>query len=274
MPITPHIPALAGPDGTGARVDRDILLVRGPFEEMQVYLKAVAHLRAEGRALTIELTAAAGAVPAVYRFQGADEASVAAFADAVNAVLPETPEQIDATDYMAGIRIGGDLQQRRLRRTVKHSLLYGVLVIVALAVAAAVTGPASDIAAATGIVVIGTLGLLILAGCALASYAPYRERYLRRHGVRVSAARVPGETNRYAYRDADGLERLVTKPGGAWTVDAAYDPRDPGRVVALRSTGQRVPRLLGIGFAGLFGLGLLALAVTGAVLMLFGLDGA
>ncbi|MFE7581252.1 Mu transposase C-terminal domain-containing protein [Streptomyces gardneri] len=271
MSITSPIPALTGPGGTGALVDRDILLVRGATEEMQVLLRGVARLRAEGRGLAVEMTAEAGAVPAVYRFEGADEAAVAAFADAVNALLPEEPARVDGTQYMSGVRRGGDLQQRKLSRAIKHGSLYGALLIVAMSVTAGFTGPAVNV---VGIVGCGSIGLLLLAVCAMIAYAPYREWHLRRHGVRVAAVRVPGEMNSYAYRDPAGLERLVTKPGGAWTVDVAYDPRDPGRVVVLRPRGRRILDLVVLGIVAFFGLGFFALTVTATVLIALGLDGA
>ncbi|MEU5216066.1 hypothetical protein AB0G79_07690 [Streptomyces sp. NPDC020807] len=270
MSPTSPIPALRGPDGTGARVDGRTLLVRQVMEEMQVYLEAVARLRAEGRTLAVELTAEAGAVPAVYRYEGADEASVAAFADAVNALLPETPARVDGTQYMAGVRLGRDLQERRLHRVLRRSSLYGACVVVAATVAAGFVMPA---AATAGVAVFATLGMLVLVGCAAALYGPYREAYLRRHGVRVTAERVPGES-RYAYRDASGLERVVRGSGEAWTLDVLYDPRDSGRVLVPRSLGRRLPGLVGIGAAALLGLAFLALPVAALVEALLGLDGA
>ncbi|MFF8836839.1 hypothetical protein [Streptomyces sp. NPDC015130] len=271
MSMTSPVPALTGPDGTGARVDRDILLVLGATEEMQVLLTGVARLSAEGRVLTVQMTAEAGTLPARYRFEGADEAAVAAFADAVNALLPAEPARVDGTQYMSGVRRGGDLQQRKLSRAIRHGSLYGALLIVAMCVTVGFTGPAVNIVVVAGG---GSIGLLLLVVCATIAYAPYREWHLRRHGVRVAAERVPGEMHTYGYRDPAGLERLVTKRGGAWTVDIAYDPRDPGRVAVLRPRGPRILDLVVLGIVAFFGLGFFALTVTATVLIALGLDGA
>ncbi|MFF5917456.1 hypothetical protein ACFY8C_03810 [Streptomyces flavochromogenes] len=269
MPITPPIPTLGGPQGTGLRATGDALLLRRVQEEVHIPLKAIGRVRAEGRAVAIELTAAAGAVPAVHRFEDVDEAAAAAFAEAVNAALPEEKEMVDGTRYLSGNRLG-DLNTVKLFRRLKRAALYGALVIVALCVLVIATGHAAGIVA---IIPGGAFALFFLVlGCG-AGYPSYEEWHLRRHGVTVAAERVPGEQGTFLYEDPIGLQRTVRSFAAAWTIDVAYDPEDPGRVVVLRSRGRRLldVALVGSGIA----IGLLAAAgvLTFTVLTLLGKGG-
>ncbi|MEX0170661.1 hypothetical protein [Streptomyces sp. LMG1-1-1.1] len=269
MSILPSVPPLRGPQGTGLRVEGQALLLRRPQEEVHIPLRAVGRVRAEGRAVAIELTAAPGAVPAVHRFEDVDEAAAAAFADAVNAALPEEPEAVDGTPYLSGTRLG-DQHATRLFRRLKQMGLYGSLVIVALSVLVCVTGHAVALLA---IIPSGFFGLLFLVLGTGGGYPSYEEWQLRRHGVTVAADRVPGQPGQYVYVDPMGLHRTVRKFAPTWTIDVAYDPRDPGRVVVLRS---RTMRWLDITLAGaglLIGFLGAAGAVTAAVLALLGVDG-
>ncbi|MFH9722048.1 Mu transposase C-terminal domain-containing protein [Streptomyces sp. NPDC017254] len=107
-----------------------------------------------------------------------------------------------------------------------------------------------------------------------ASSQPSREeRYLRRHGVTVAAERVPGEQSTYVYTDPDGLHRTVRKFAHTWTVDVAYDPQDPGRVVVLRARGPRAMDLALTGSGLVIGLLGAAGAITTVVLALLGAGG-
>ncbi|MER6996970.1 hypothetical protein [Streptomyces sp. NPDC000410] len=68
-----------------------------PRQEPRISLAAIARVRAEGRAVAVELTAPAGAAPAVHRVEGVSEAAGTVFADAVNDALPERADG-DETD--------------------------------------------------------------------------------------------------------------------------------------------------------------------------------
>ncbi|MFJ5139596.1 hypothetical protein [Streptomyces sp. NPDC088707] len=269
MSITSPIPALRGPDGTGLRVEGQALLLRRAREELHIPLKAVARVRAEGRTVAVELTAPAGATPHVQRFADVDEAAATAFADAVNAVLPERPEAVDGSGYLSSNRLG-DPSVGRVLRVVKRGALYGTLAIVALCVLVIATGHAAAI-----IIVIpsGFLGLFFLVLGWATSYPSREERRLRRHGVTVAAERAPGEQSVYVYADPEGLHRTVRKFADTWTIDVAYDPQDPGHVVVLRSRAARALDLALTGSGLLIGLVGAAGAVAGVVIGLLGVGG-
>ncbi|WP_329278593.1 hypothetical protein [Streptomyces sp. NBC_00691] len=269
MSITSPIPALRGPDGTGLRAEGQALLLRRAREELHIPLKAVARVRVEGRAVAVELTAAPGAAPHVQRFAGVDEAAAGAFADAVNAALPEEPETVDGAGYISGTRLG-DPSAGKVFRAIKRGALYGSLAIVALCVLVIATGHAAAI-----IIVVpsGLLGLFFLVLGWAASSPSREERRLRKHGVTVAAERAPGEQSTYVYTDPEGLSRTVQRFADTWTIDVAYDPQDPGHVVVLRSRGMRALDLTLTGSGLLIGLVGAAGAVTGTVLALLGVDG-
>ncbi|GEB58659.1 hypothetical protein GCM10017674_04450 [Streptomyces gardneri] len=236
---------------------------------MHIPLKAIGRVRAEGRAVAIELTAAAGAVPAVHRYEDVDEAAATAFAEAVNAALPEEKEAVDGTRYLSGNRLT-DLHVTKLFRRLKRAALYGALVIVALCVLLIATGHA---VAGVAMIPGGAFALFFLVIGSGAGYPSYEEWHLRKRGVTVAAEQVPGEPGMYVYVDPVGLHRTVRKFAGTWTIDVAYDPQDPGRVVVLRSRGRR---WLDIGLvASGIGIGLLAAAgvLTVAVLGFLGMSG-
>ncbi|MCD2466961.1 hypothetical protein ACFCWD_05145 [Streptomyces sp. NPDC056374] len=269
MSITSPIPALRGPDGTGLRAEGQALLLRRAREELHIPLKAVARVRVEGRTVAVELTAPAGATPHVQRFADVDEAAATAFADGVNAALPEQPETVDGAGYISSTRLG-DPSVGRVFRVIKRGALHGTLAIVALCVLVIATGHAA------GIVIIipsGFLGLFFLVLGWATSYPSREERHLRKHGVTVAAERAPGEQSVYLYKDPEGLSRAVGKFADTWTIDVAYDPQDPGHVVVLRSRGVRALDLALTGSGLLIGLVGAAGAVTGAVLALLGVGG-
>ncbi|MFB6842508.1 hypothetical protein [Streptomyces sp. NPDC056361] len=269
MSILSSTPPLRGPEGTGLRVEGEALLLRQPQEEVHIPLRAVGRLRAEGRAVAIELTAAPGAVPAVLRFEGVDEAAAAAFADAVNAALPEEPEAVDGVQDLSGNRLG-DRHATLLFRRLKRMALYGTLAIVALSVLVCVTGHPVALLA---IIPSGFFGLLFLVLGTGGGYPTYEEWYLRRHGVTVTADRVPGQPGQYVYVDPMGLQRNVRKFASTWTIEVAYDRRDPGRVVVLRSRGMRWLDIAMAGSGLLIGFLGAAGAVAATVVALLGVGG-
>ncbi|MGW7029289.1 hypothetical protein ACWGFX_19215 [Streptomyces xanthophaeus] len=104
---------------------------------------------------------------------------------------------------------------------------------------------------------------------ALLAYGPVEERYLRKHGVRTAAVRLQGRPDPYGYTDPCGLVRTVRHSVQTWSIEAAYDPRDPGRVHPLQSRGRRirdaVPAVLTLGIGLLFAGGAVVM-VVGALL--------
>jgi hypothetical protein len=151
---------------------------------------------------------------------------------------------------------------RRMRR--------GALVAALPAIGSCVlVGVMGSPAAMIFIIPFSFFGILILTFGAFLAYEPVEERYLRKHGVRTAAIRLRDQPGRYAYTDPGGVVRTVRHSVPAWSIQAAYDPRDPGRVLPLQSRGRRIRDailvvfILGIGL--LFAGGAVA-AVIGAFL--------
>lgn len=263
MSITSPIPALQGPGGTFLRVEGQTLILRRAREEMRIPLRAVERVRAEGRAVAVELTAPAGTTPSVQRFEGADEAAAVAFADSLNAALPTEGKLADGSLHIEGDRLGGDPHTTKALRALKRGTLYASLTVVALCVLVSVTGhPAAMIL----IIPFGFMAVGFLAGGSVPAYGPYRERHLRRHGVTTVAERIPGEPGWFAYTDPTGLSRHVRSTAAAWTIDVAYDPQDPGRVTTLRKhpwlSFDGILGMASIGTGLCFAAGTIAIVVT------------
>ncbi|GAA4936303.1 hypothetical protein ACFPM3_06380 [Streptomyces coeruleoprunus] len=273
MSITSHIPVLHAGGETVALVENDALIVRRPHERTHIPLKAISRVVAEGRSVTIELTAAPTTeLTHVHRvWDVVDAAAAVAFADAVNAALPGRPEEteaIDGADLVSGERLYQPSYRNWLRR-MKRGALVATLVAIGSCVLVGLMGSP---AAMIFIIPFSFFGIPILTFGAFLAYAPVEERYLRKHGVRTAAIRLQGQPGRYAYTDPGGVVRTVQHSIPTWSIEAAYDPRDPGRVLPLQSRGRRirdallVVLILGIGL--LFAGGAVA-AVVGAFLGTF-----
>ncbi|WP_345491738.1 hypothetical protein [Streptomyces roseoviridis] len=270
MSIASHIPVLHAGGETVVLAEDDALIVRRPHEQMHIPLKAISRVRAEGQSVTIELTAAPTTDKAhVHQvWDVVDSAAAGAFADAVNAALPgpsEETEGVDGADLVWGERLYQP-SYRNWLRGMKRGALVATLVVV---VSCVLVGLAGDPVALVFIVPFGFFGILVLSFGAFLAYAPVEERYLRKHGVRTTAVRLRDQPGRYAYTDPGGLVRTVRHSVPAWSIEAAYDPRDPGRVVPLRSRGRRLREAVLVSFV--LGVGLLfaggaVAAVVGAFL--------
>ncbi|GAA2801601.1 hypothetical protein [Streptomyces showdoensis] len=237
MSITAPIPVLHGGKDTVVRTEGEALLVRRPHEETHIPLKAVGRVVAEGRTVTIELTTAPATVTRhVHRIWDVDEAAAASFAEAVNAALPERTEEADGADLVSGERLYQP-SYRNWIRGLKRGALLGTLAAVALCVLVGVTGHP---VAMTAIIPSAFFAIPITALGAFLLFEPHEERHLRKHGVRTSAIRLRGEHGRYAYTDPGGVIRTVRSSEQSWNIEAAYDPRDPGRVAPLRSRARRI----------------------------------
>ncbi|MFD3874485.1 hypothetical protein [Streptomyces sp. NPDC058623] len=118
MPITSPLPVAQGGKKTVLRSDDGALLLSRPHEELRIPLAAIERVRAEGRSVTVELTAAVGVTPAVRRVGGVSEAAARAFADAVNRALPERAEEDVVVDGSGLVitRVLSESQADRRRR--------------------------------------------------------------------------------------------------------------------------------------------------------------
>jgi hypothetical protein len=267
MSITSHIPVLHAGGETVVLVEDEVLIVRRPHEQTQIPLKAISRVHTEGQCVTIELTAAPTTDRThVHRvWDVVDTAAAAAFADAVNAALPERTEgeeAVDGADLVHGERLYQP-SYRRWLRGVKRGTLIATLVAIGSCVLVGVMGSA---AAMIFIIPFSFIGIPILALGAWLAYDAAEERYLRKHGVRTAAIRLQDQPGRYAYTDPGGLVRTVQHSIPTWSIEAAYDPRDPGRVLPLRSRGKRIRNAVLVAFILAVGL----LFTGGAVAALVG----
>ncbi|MEU8773552.1 hypothetical protein [Streptomyces sp. NPDC048606] len=222
-------------------VENDVLIVRRPHEQVHIPLEAISRLFVEGRCVTIELTAAPTTeMTHVHRvWDVVDDEAAAAFADAVNAALPERTEEteaIDGADLVSGERLYQPSYRNWLRRMKRGALVATLLAIGSCVLVASAGNPA----ALTVIIPLSFLGIPILTLGVFLAYAPFEEWYLRKHGVRTSAIRLRDQSGLYAYTDPGGTVRTVRHPIPTWNIEAAYDPRDPGRVRSLQPRGRRV----------------------------------
>ncbi|MFF5784401.1 hypothetical protein ACFY8P_05455 [Streptomyces sp. NPDC012693] len=258
MSITAPIPALQGGKDTIVKAEGQALLVRRPHEETHIPLEAVARVVTEGRTVTIELTSAPDAVTVhVHRVWDVDEAAAVAFAEAVNGALPERTAAVAGADLVTGERLYQP-SYRRWLRGIRRGSLYASLATVGLCVPVGLTG---TWVAVLAILMFAFFAIPVLALGVWLLYGPVEEHHLRKHGVRIPAVRLRGERGSYAYPDPGGVVRTVRHSVQAWSIEAAYDPRDPGRVVPLLPRGRRILE----SFMALLVLGLGLLPAAGVV---------
>ncbi|MER7946925.1 hypothetical protein ABTY59_05965 [Streptomyces sp. NPDC096079] len=258
MSITPSTPVLQGSRKTSLRLDDGALLLGTPHEEARIPLAAIERIRAEGRSVTVELTAPAGTTRYTHRIDRVSEAGAALFAETVNAALPGTPGRDPAADGTALVETRAlplSRRSRKLRGVGRLSA--GALGLLALACVA--VGVAGDPVTAVLLIPGGLVvtGALAVGANALANW--YREWRLIRHGITAFAAEVPDRPGMYLYTDPAGRIRHVFTWAGGIAVKVSYDPADPGNVV--------LPR------AALFRRGELALGLCSALFALLGLAG-
>jgi hypothetical protein len=253
MSITSPIPVLQGSRGTVLRSDGGALLLSRPHEELRIPLVAIERVRAEGRSVAVELTAAAGAAPAVCRVGGVSEAAARVFADAVNRALPERAEEdavVDGSDLVI-TRVLTESPAERRQRVLRRGVLAVALAIVALALTIGIRegGPLGVILAVVYLLN-GAVAAVATALGAAGLWMAYWGWYLTRHGITVdaeNAADTPGRlgsSGTYVYTDTAGVSRTVDGRTGAETIQVAYDPQDPGKVAVRRSGLRRVGHLV------------------------------
>ncbi|MFD8977913.1 hypothetical protein [Streptomyces sp. NPDC059593] len=227
MPITSPIPVLRGSGGVILQAeDDDLVLTRGR-EETRIPFQAIRTVRAEGRAVAVELTAPAGSIPAAHRVGGVSEAAATMFADAVSASLPErADESAEATDGSALVTVSTLTESDEdawSRRFTFWAWTAGLL-IVAMAVVIGILGP---IEMAVLFLLVTPFGVGITAFGAVSMRGMYDIWYLPRHGVTVEAKR---NGVSYVYTDMQGATHSRIDLLGrstAPTIQVAYRPGRP-----------------------------------------------
>ncbi|MGW7194624.1 hypothetical protein [Streptomyces chryseus] len=264
MSTTPSpLPVLQGRGGVVLTADRDALVLDRPREQVTFVPGGVARVRAEGRTVTIELRAPRGTAPTVYRVEDVSEAAAAVFADGVIALLPDREDgEVDGTALTIVRSLTPTWHQRFVRR-----LLWGMfgffVTLVACAVAAGLAGTAVSVIA---IVVFGGITWASLGVGVYTVRRWLRERWLRRHGITVTAtaAATPGA---YVYMDDTGTYRGFMHGEDGPYVTVSYDPRDPADVLVPQASHLRLLNsVLGsfLLFCSLSGMALLVLLVVDA----------
>ncbi|MFE5941938.1 hypothetical protein [Streptomyces sp. NPDC056480] len=270
MSITSSVPVLKGRDATVLSAEQDGLALERPGEKVMIPFGAIARVHAEGRSLTVELRALAGATPAVHRVEDVSAAAAVAFADAVNALLLDPAEDIDGS-ALVDARTFTSTWLQRFRRRLGRVLLGCLGGVLALSVTTAVAGDGRT--AVTGAVLIAALGVMAVVGIGLGAVCLvpwFHEARRRRHGMTVIAVQVDGPGT-YQYTDSTGTTRVFSHPSPAPSVQAGYDPRNPSDVLVLQD--HRSTRLLDITLGPCFllaGLGGIAVVIGLTVMAILG----
>ncbi|WP_418960418.1 hypothetical protein [Streptomyces tritici] len=241
MSLTSPIPVLRGSGGALLQFEGDALVLSRADVETRIPLQAVRRIRAEGRAVAVELTAPAGTTPAVHRVDGVSEASATFFADAVNATLPERAEESGETvDGSTLVTVRARIEDQQTRKTRELRRWVGAVALLAVLLTAAVWIVAPATVALPLLVVVpfgatvttlGVLGVRMLRG----------QWYLPRKGITVAAVRRDnttdafGVTGNFVYTDMHGQSRAMYAQSRAETIRVAYHPQKPGTVVACQS---------------------------------------
>ncbi|MFG2328543.1 hypothetical protein ACGFMM_02855 [Streptomyces sp. NPDC048604] len=246
MSITSPIPVLQGDRGSELRSDGAELLLRRPDDELRIPYAAIARVRAERRAVTVELTAPVGAEPTTYRIEDVSAAAAAVFADAVNGALPERDGDEPTVDGSAlvvtrSLNPVDDEEEDEGGRGIPAPVKWTwYSVVVAVAVLAVVVG-LLDKNWARGIatLLLGELGVgaTFLAWMGLTS--TWDEWYLPRYGITVDSTQVyRNGTTTNAYTTTDGVTRHVGGSDNGRPVRVAYHPRKPETAVLRKRWGQ------------------------------------
>lgn len=252
------IPVLRGSGGATLQAEDSTLVWSRRRKEKRFPLQAVREVRAEGRALTVELTAPPGTTPAVYRVRGVSATAATVFADAVTASLPEERE----LDGMSLVTEGATVESEddAYGRKVKLGVWAVGLVTVGVAAPMAIVG---STLAATAFLLWTPLSVGAAVFGVWVMRVPYDEWRLPRYGITVEARRK--SRGSYAYTDLHGVVRGAAVSGSAPTIMVAYDPENLGPVVRAKSWIGKVGSTLFCLAILLVGLALVLLDVYVAV---------
>ncbi|MFD5619524.1 hypothetical protein [Streptomyces yangpuensis] len=274
MSTSSPLPVLRGNRGAVLRRDGDALVLRRSAEEMRIPFAAIARIRAEGRAVAVELTAPGGAVPAVHRLDGVSAASAGVFASAVTNGLPSRPRDAEAVDGSTLVTVEAVTESANERRArwAKRGAITVVLGFGALSVAMGVVGGnAATWFLGVMVLIVGPAGTAVTAVGAGGMWLAYLAWFLPRHGITVEAVRVSdttdllGRSGNYAYTDTSGTSHRRYVKGSAATVPIAYHPAKPATAVVCHSWGRKLWDTVFCLGVLLFGLALLASAVVLAI---------
>ncbi|MFE6787604.1 hypothetical protein ACFVFF_35630 [Streptomyces sp. NPDC057680] len=274
MSITSSMPVLRGRGATVLSAVPGGLVLERPGGQVMIPFRAIARVHVEAREVTVELSAPAGAAPSLHRVGEVSAAAAAAFADAVNVLLPVPVEDIDGS-ALVEVRTSTRTWLQRFRRTLGRVLLGCLAGVLALSVTNAVAGDGRT--AVTGALLVAALGALAVVGIGLGAVCVvpwFHETRRRRYGVTVIAEQADGP-GMYRYADGSGTVRVFSHPAGPVpSLQACYDPRDPADVLVLQDRSSRLIDItLGSCFllAGLGGIaavvGLVALTILGRPLL-------
>ncbi|MFB7831026.1 hypothetical protein [Streptomyces sp. NPDC056056] len=273
MSITSSMPVLRGRGATVLSAVPGGLVLERPGGQVMIPFRAIAHVHVEAREVTVELSAPAGAAPSVHRIEEVSAAAAAAFADAVNVLLPVPVEDFDGS-ALVEVRTSTRTWLQRFRRTLGRVLLGCLAGVLVLSVTNAVAGDGRT--AVTGALFVAALGALAVVGIGLGAVCVvpwFHETRRRRYGVTVIAEQADGPGT-YRYADGSGTVRAFSHPGPAPSLQACYDPRDPADVLVLQDRSSRLIDItLGSCFllAGLGGIvavvGLVAMTILGRPLL-------
>ncbi|MFE5675367.1 hypothetical protein ACFQ7B_23920 [Streptomyces erythrochromogenes] len=235
---------------------------------------AIARIRAEGRAVAVELTAPCGAVPAVHRRDGVSAARRGLSRPPSPAALPARSRDAEAVDGSALVTVEAVAEpvSERRARWVKRGAIAVVLGFAVLAVAMDIVGgnPATWFLGVM-VLLVGPIGTAVTAVGAGGMWLAYLAWFLPRYGITVEAVRVSdtsdllGRSGNDTYTDTSGTSHRQYVKGSAATVPIAYHPAKPATAVVCHTWGRKLwDTVFGMGVL-LFGLAVLATAVALAV---------
>ncbi|GAA2467813.1 hypothetical protein [Streptomyces lavendulocolor] len=242
MSITSPIPILRGNRRTELRFDEEGLLLRRTDAELRIPLAAIARVHAEGRDVTVRLTAPEGSDPTTYRIEDVSAAASTVFADAVNDALPEHPDGTEPVDGSSLVTVRSlrpdaadeDGEPDEGWPLARWTARVSGVALVALSVAVGIAGEHLGRAIAT--LLLGSVGALFTFFACLAMGQVWSAWYLPRYGIIVEGRQVflHGKAT-YAFTDGSGVTRPVNGSAPRSGIgQAAYHPRNPKRTVACR----------------------------------------
>lgn len=239
MSTTSVPPVLQGRGAAALSWERDALVLERPGRKLTIPARAIARVRAEGRSVTVELRAPAGAAPSVHGVEAVSPAAAGAFADAVNALLARAVEGVDGGALVV-VHAHTKTWLQTFRRRLGWVLLGCLGGVLALSVTTAVAGEGADVTGVSG--AIASLGVLAVAASgfgAVCAWPWLQEGRRRRRGVTVPAVRAHGP-GAYQYTDDAGATHVFSHPGTAASVRVGYLAHDPADVLVLRDPSTRL----------------------------------
>ncbi|GIG70605.1 hypothetical protein [Phytomonospora endophytica] len=247
MSITATAPVLNGRGDSLLRLDGDELYVNLPLEDHRIPLEAIASVRAEGRSVSIVLTAATGT---------------------------ERDRTADGAALVTSRRYPVDVERIKHRRRLIGAAVGIVVVNVALALPLFLTGHGWFVLL-FGIP--GIIGTLLAARVYLLLPDALRLWRLPKHGITVDAvySHIDGKGRAvYTYVDVDGTERMfmagILLPRmGVEHFAVSYDARNPRHVVRTVDNG-RGSAAFGLVLASAFAFVCLVAATGGSLAIAFG----